>query len=218
VSLRLSLGQPGAPLRVLCLGAHCDDIDIGCGGTLLRLLSERPGSEVRWVVFSSVPERERETRAAAEDFLAAAGRREVTVKQFRESYFPSVAASIKDEFESIKASGAPPDLILTHHRRDEHQDHRVIAELTWNTFRSHFIAEYEIPKYEGDLGQPNLFVPIPALVAEQKVELLLRHYPSQVGRSWFRPETFRAVLSLRGIECGAPDGRAEAFHCRKVVV
>ena len=218
MSLRLNLGQPGAPLRVLCLGAHCDDIEIGCGGTLLRLLSERPGSDVRWVVFSSVPERERETRAAAEDFLAAAGRREVTVKQFRESYFPSLVASIKDEFEGIKAGGAPPDLILTHHRRDEHQDHRVVAELTWNTFRNHFIAEYEIPKYEGDLGQPNFFVPIPAPVAEQKIDLLLRHFPSQAGRSWFRADTFRAVLSLRGIECAAPEGRAEAFHCRKVVV
>ena len=214
----LSLSLPaGEPLKVLCLGAHCDDIEIGCGGTLLRLLSERPGSEVKWVVFSSVPERERETRASAEAFLAAAGRREVTVKQFRESYFPSAAASIKDEFEGLKA-GEPPDLILTHHRRDEHQDHRVIAELTWNTFRNHFIAEYEIPKYEGDLGQPNLFVPIPSPVAEQKIDLLLRHYPSQAGRSWFRAETFRAVLSLRGIECGAPDGSAEAFHCRKVVV
>ena len=215
--LRLNLGEPATPLRVLCLGAHCDDIEIGCGATLLRLLSERPGSDVRWVVFSSVPERERVTRAAAEDFLAAAGRREVTVLQFRESYFPWVAASIKDEFEKLKA-GPPPDVILTHHRRDEHQDHRVIAELTWNTFRNHFIAEYEIPKYEGDLGMPNFFVPIPSPVAERKVELLLRHYRSQAGRSWFRPETFKAVLSLRGIECAAPEGFAEAFHCRKVVV
>jgi LmbE family N-acetylglucosaminyl deacetylase len=217
VSLPLALGKPGAPLKLLCLGAHCDDIEIGCGGTLLRLLSERPGSEVRWVVFASRPERERETRASAADFLASASRADVTVKQFRESYFPWEGASIKDEFERLKREETP-DVIFTHHRRDEHQDHSAVAQLTWNTFRNHLVAEYEIPKYEGDLGTPNLFVPLSAATAQRKVELILRHYRTQAGRTWFRAGTFQAVLNLRGVECNAPEGLAEAFHCRKIVV
>jgi LmbE family N-acetylglucosaminyl deacetylase len=217
VILPLTLGEPGAPLKILCLGAHCDDIEIGCGGTLLRLLSERPGSEVRWVVLASQPDRERETRASAADFLASAGRAEVVVKQFRESYFPWVGASLKDEFERLKGEETP-DIVFTHHRHDEHQDHRVVAELTWNTYRNHLIAEYEIPKYEGDLGTPNLFVALPAVIAQRKIELVLRHYRTQASRTWFRADTFQALLTLRGVECNAPDGLAEAFHCRKVVV
>jgi LmbE family N-acetylglucosaminyl deacetylase len=214
---RVLLGPPGTPLRILCLGAHCDDIEIGCGGSLLRLLGERSGCEVHWVVLASTPTREAETRSSATEFLAAAGRSRVTVEAFRESYFPYEGGAIKDYFERLKAD-MPLDLIFTHHRHDQHQDHRLIAELTWNTFRDHLIAEYEIPKYEGDLGAPNLFVPLPRTIAQRKVDLILRHYRSQAGRSWFRRETFEAVMSLRGVECNAQEGLAEAFHGRKISV
>lgn len=215
--LRLNLGRPGAPLNLLCLGAHCDDIEIGAGGTILRLLAEHPGTEVDWIVLSSNAERDKEARASAGEFLAAAGAARVRIETFRESFFPYQGAAIKECFEGIKAT-VTPDLILTHHRRDEHQDHRVVAELTWNTFRDNLIAEYEIPKYEGDLGLPGLFVPLTREAARRKVDLIVRHYPSQASRSWFRRETFEAVLSLRGVECNAPDGLAEAFHCRKAVL
>jgi LmbE family N-acetylglucosaminyl deacetylase len=215
--LPLTLGRARAPLRLLCLGAHCDDIEIGCGGALLRLLAEHPGSDVEWVVLSSNPEREREARASAADFLAGARNSRIRVQVFRESYFPYDGGSIKDFFEQIKGS-SPPDLVFTHRRDDEHQDHRLVAELTWNTFRDHLVAEYEVPKYEGDLGRPNLFVPLPAATAERKIELILRHFKSQARRSWFRSETFRGLMTLRGNECNAPDGLAEAFHCRKTLI
>ncbi len=213
--LGATLGKPGAPLSLLCLGAHCDDLEIGCGGTVLRLLEEHPGSTVRWVVFASNPEREAEARASAAELLGDRG--QVEVDSFRESFFPFVGAAIKDRFEQLKAS-VRPDLVLTHRSRDLHQDHRTIGELTWNTFRDHLIAEYEIPKYEGDLGQPNLFVPLTAAVARRKVSLIMKHFRSQAGRRWFRPETFEALLHLRGIECNAPDGLAEALYVRKLII
>ena len=213
--LRVVLGRADAPLEVLCLGAHCDDIEIGCGGTLLRILAERPGCSVHWVVFASTPEREAEGRASAAAFLERASRSRVVIQSFRESYFPQVAAEIKDAFERLKAE-VKPDVVFAHHRADMHQDHRVIGELVWNTFRDHLVAEYEIPKYEGDLGAPNAFFPLPDSLARRKVELILRHFPSQASRSWFRAETFEAVMRLRGIECNAPEGWAEAFHCRKL--
>jgi LmbE family N-acetylglucosaminyl deacetylase len=206
-----------SPLSILCLGAHSDDIEIGCGGTLLRLLAERPGSSVHWVVFSATPEREREARASAADFLASAAKSTVIVKDFRESYFPYVGLEVKDFFEQIKRMTSP-DLIFCHHRHDMHQDHRTIAELTWNTFRDHAVAEYEIPKYEGDLGSPNLYVPLSRVVASRKVELLLQHFGSQASRTWFRAETFDGLMSIRGVECNSPEGLAEAFHTRKLVL
>lgn len=206
-----------APLQILCLGAHSDDIEIGCGGTLLRLLEERPGSGVDWVVFSASPERELEARASAGEFLASAARANVVVKNFRESYFPYIAPDIKDFFEELKRT-TRPDLVLSHHRHDVHQDHRTLAELTWNTFRAHLVLEYEIPKYEGDLGTPNFFVPLARRFADRKVELLLKHFQSQAQRSWFRPDTFHGLMSVRGIECAAPESRAEAFHARKLVL
>jgi LmbE family N-acetylglucosaminyl deacetylase len=217
VILGAALGAPGAPLRILCLGAHCDDIEIGCGGTVLRLLAERPGSTVRWVAFSSNPRREAEARAAAGEFLAEAGGREVIVKQFKDGYLPFQGAEVKDAFEAAKGD-YHPDVILTHHRHDRHQDHRMVAELAWNTYRDHLILEYEIPKYEGDLSTPNLYFPLPEAVVRRKIDVLMRSYPSQAGKRWFRPETFEAVLRLRGIECNAPEGFAEAFHAPKVVM
>jgi len=216
VILPAVLGERGTPLRILCLGAHCDDIEIGCGGTVLRLLAERPGSTVSWVAFASTPEREREARGSAASFLAGAGSSEIVIKQFRDGYLPFQRIEVKEFFESLKPTR--PDLILTHHRHDRHQDHRMIAEMTWNTFRNHLVLEYEIPKYEGDLGTPNLFVPLPAATAQKKIDLILRHFKTQAGRGWFRAETFEAVMRLRGIECNAPESLAEAFHANKIVI
>jgi LmbE family N-acetylglucosaminyl deacetylase len=217
VSLTAVLGAPGSPLRILCLGAHCDDIEIGAGGTILRLLAERPGSEVFWMVMSSTPEREREALGAAGDLLAGAGAKRVVVKAFRDGYLPTQAVEVKDAFEEIKGL-VKPDLILTHHRHDRHQDHRMIAELTWNTFRDHLIAEYEIPKYEGDLGHPNLFVPLTEEIARRKIAVILRYFTTQGGRRWFRSENFEALMRLRGMECNAAEGLAEAFHVSKLVI
>jgi len=212
-----SLGAPGAPLRILCLGAHCDDVEIGCGGTVLRLLAERPGSSVTWVAVTSNPTREAEARAGAAAFLDGAAQKEVVVGSFRDGFLPFQGAEVKEFFESLKPK-LQPDLILTHHRADRHQDHRLVAELTWNTFRDHAIFEYEIPKYEGDLGKPNLYFPLEEAVARRKIELILRSYASQAGKRWFRAETFEAVMRLRGIECNAASGFAEAFHATKLVM
>jgi LmbE family N-acetylglucosaminyl deacetylase len=211
------LGKPAAPLTILCLGAHCDDIEIGAGGTILRLLAERPGSTVRWVVFSSNAERAGEARRSAAEMLAEAAHVQVELMEFRESFFPHQAAAIKDQFERLKAS-IHPDLILTHRPQDLHQDHRTLGELTWNTFRDHLVLEYEIAKYEGDLGQPGVFVPLSTAVARRKVELIVKHFPSQAKRRWFKAENFEAMLRVRGIECNAEDGFAEAFHARKIVI
>jgi|SRR5882724_4420442 len=215
--LRATLGDGSSPLSLLCLGAHSDDIEIGCGGTLLRLLSERPGSKVHWVVFSASPERQLEARASAADFLQAAPGSQVVVHHFRESYFPSLASDIKDKFEELKRAFAP-DLVFCHRRTDDHQDHRVIAELSWNTFRNHAIWEYEIAKYEGDLGAPNVYVPLTRELADRKVGSLLLHFKSQLNRPWFRSDTFHGLMSLRSIECNAAEGRAEAFYVRKLVL
>jgi LmbE family N-acetylglucosaminyl deacetylase len=216
--LAATLGAgPDRPLSLLFLGAHSDDIEIGCGATVLRLLSERPGTRVHWVVFSADDAREAEARASAADFLADAGEATVIVHRFRESYFPYVGDQIKDAFEELQQL-MRPDVVFTHHRGDEHQDHRTLAEFTWNTFRNHVIAEYEIPKYEGDLGHPNVFVPVDEAIADKKVELLMRHFGSQRSKRWFRPETFLGLMSLRSIECASASGWAEAFHVRKLVV
>ncbi|HEY6881744.1 MAG TPA: PIG-L deacetylase family protein [Polyangiales bacterium] len=203
-------------LRVLCLGAHSDDIEIGCGGSLLRLLGEYPGAEVHWVVFASNPEREREARASAASFCAGASST-VVVHAFRESFFPAQWSEIKEALEAARKAFTP-DLVLSHRMEDRHQDHRLLAELTWNTFRDHLIWQYEIAKYEGDLGHPNLYVPLTRATADRKVELLHQHFPTQRTRSWFSADTFHGLMSLRAIECNAPEGRAEAFHVSKLVV
>jgi LmbE family N-acetylglucosaminyl deacetylase len=211
----IDLALGGGPLDVLCIGAHSDDIEIGCGGTLLRLLAERPGSHVRWVVLSATPEREGEARASAADFLVDAGSCDVEVATFRESYFPHAWSEVKDYFNDLRKR-ADPDIVLCHHRHDEHQDHHAVAQLAWNTWRNHLILEYEIPKYEGDLGQPNLFVALPPDVAARKVELIMKHFGTQHDKYWFRPETFAGLMAVRGVEAGST--AAEGFHVRKLVL
>jgi LmbE family N-acetylglucosaminyl deacetylase len=214
--LTLTLRRGEKPLRLLCLGAHADDVEIGAGGAVRRLLREHPGAEVRWVVFSAPGERAEEARKSAGFFLAEAGSAEVTLHAFRESYFPWLGAEIKDAFEALK--GFAPDVVLTHWGGDAHQDHRTLAELTGNTFRDHLVLEYEIPKYDGDLGRPSLYVPLARAEAEAKVAALMEHFGTQRSRRWFTPDTFFALLRLRGVECNAAEGFAEAFHCRKWVL
>jgi LmbE family N-acetylglucosaminyl deacetylase len=215
--LTLNLPQDGrVPLKVLCLGSHSDDIEIGCGGTILRLLSCNQNIEVVWIVFSSSKEREQEARESAELFLEQAKRKEIIVNNFRDGFFPFEGARIKDFFEGLKKIS--PDLILTHSRKDAHQDHRLIEELTWNTFRDHLILEYEIPKYDGDMGQPSMFVTLEAEVCQRKVGYIMDAFKSQSMKRWFQKDTFMSLMRLRGMECNAPSGYAEAFYCRKLVL
>jgi LmbE family N-acetylglucosaminyl deacetylase len=214
---KLSLFQAISGVRrVLAIGAHADDIEIGCGGTLLRLVAEQPDLEVIWVVLCSNPERAREAQASAEAFLEGVRQKRVLVKGHRDGYLPYLGAQVKDDFEALKALGSP-DLVLTHYREDRHQDHRLASELTWNTWRNHLVLEYEIPKYDGDFGSPNFFAPLPAATLERKIELVLKAFPTQAGKPWFTPDLFRAVARIRGMECVAPDGLAEGFYCRKAV-
>jgi LmbE family N-acetylglucosaminyl deacetylase len=214
--LQFRLNTGSREPTILLLGAHCDDIEIGCGGTLLHLVRQRPAARFVWVTFSADDEREAETRAAAALLLAGARDPVVRVERFRGSYFPHDGAALKDCFESLKAYA--PDCIVTHYRHDLHQDHRVVNELTWNTFRDHVVLEYEIPKFDGDLGQPNVYVPLTKAQLSRKCEILMECFPSQRTRAWFSPATFEAMARIRGIECNAPEGFAEAFHGRKVVL
>ena len=203
--------------RILCLGAHSDDIEIGCGGTVLRILEENPDAEVFWVVMGASGQRADEATASAKSFLARARQKEVIVKEFRDGFFPYIGAEIKGFFEELKRRCAP-DLILTHCRNDLHQDHRLVSELTWNTFRNHLILEYEILKYDGDLGTPNVFVPLTESLARRKVGILLDSFRSQLKKNWFTEDAFLAILRLRGLECNAPAKYAEAYHARKLVL
>lgn len=205
----------GRSLSLLCLGAHSDDIEIGCGGTVLRLLDEHPGASVHWVVFAASPERAREARASAGAFLAGAGAATVQVHDFRDAYLPQQAGEVKDAFEKLKLE-CSPDLVLTHAGADAHQDHRLVSELTWNTFRDQLVLEYEIPKYDGDLGRPNVYVPLTSAQVERKLEALLAHFASQRDRRWFDPDLFRGLMRVRGMECNAAERHAEAFHARKI--
>lgn len=204
-------------LQVLCLGAHSDDIEIGCGGTILRLQHEYPGLQVYWVVFGAIGDRMREARSSAEAFLANVTNKTIVLKQFRDSFFPYVGDQIKECFEEIKKDVAP-DIILTHHREDLHQDHRLICDFTWNTFRDHLILEYEIPKYDGDMGRPNFFVPLDKTICERKAALIVDSFRSQAGKQWFSDDTFLALMRLRGVEANSPSRFAEAFYCRKILV
>ncbi|MGA0708754.1 MAG: PIG-L deacetylase family protein [Steroidobacteraceae bacterium] len=205
------------PLRLLCLGAHSDDLEIGCAGTILALLHSRPSLEVTWVVLSAADGRADEARRSARALLGKAARSQVVIGEFSDSYFPAEYRDLKGFLEKLR-SKTNPDVVFTHRLDDRHQDHRLVAELTWNAWRDHPILEYEIPKYEGDLGRPNVFVPIPARLAQRKARHLARYFASQRHRSWFNAENFLALMRLRGLECRAPSGFAEAFDGRKVVL
>jgi LmbE family N-acetylglucosaminyl deacetylase len=203
--------------RLLCLGAHCDDIEIGAGGTILQLAKSHPGLEVRWVVFAGEnPARVDEARRSAEVFLNGAAKSEITIHGFRDGFMPYYGELVKETFEEIKSSFVP-DLIFTHHDDDRHQDHRLVSQLTWNTWRDHMILEYEIMKYDGDLGRPNMFVPLSQDLCQDKIGGLLDAFPSQSKRQWFNEEAFWSLLRLRGIECNAPSRLAEAFFVRKLM-
>lgn len=204
-------------LRLLCIGAHADDIEIGCGGTLLHLLQRYQRVEVAWLVCAAGGERTREAKRAAEEFLTAAAARTVIVHEFHDGYLPWSGDTLKREFQNL-ADQFDPHLIFTHTRDDLHQDHRQVNELTWQIWRNHLVLEYEIPKYDGDLGRPDLYVPLDLVSLNHKIGLLMDHYGSQRSKDWFSDDTFRALARLRGMECRSPSGYAEAFHIRKIVL
>jgi len=213
--LALSPFGDGAPLRrVLAIGCHADDIEIGCGGTLLGLTRSRPDVEVTWVVLGAEGARESEARASAEGFLGSASGSEVIVLGFKDAYMPYRGEAVKDAFEDLKRF--EPDLVLTHTRADLHQDHRLACELTWNTFRDHLVLEYEIPKVDGDLATPNVFVPLAEEHAREKIDRLLEAFATQRDKHWFDAEVFRGLMRIRGMECRAASGYAEAFLGRKL--
>lgn len=216
----LGLALPGhrdEPFRVLALGCHSDDIEIGAGGLLLRLQEARPQLEVHWVVFSAHGARREEARSSAADLLDRVRSLRVDLHDFRDGYFPYEGAEVKNVFEALKQSDAP-DLILTHHRQDLHQDHRLVCELTWNTFRDHLVLEYEIPKYDGDLGRPNVFVSVSEELCRRKVGVLMRHFGTQRDKHWFSEDLFLGLMRVRGMESRSTTGYAEAFHGRKIVL
>jgi LmbE family N-acetylglucosaminyl deacetylase len=216
--LTLSFGDHAARMsRVLVIGAHPDDIEIGCGGTILRLVEGCPELEWYWVVLSGDGERGREALASASEFVPRADRRQVIVKSFRDGFLPYTGGAVKEFFEELAAT-VSPDLILTHWRNDLHQDHRLAAELTWNTFRDHLILEYEIPKYDGERGAPNVFVQLTRAISRRKVDAILRNFPSQRSHQWFDQEVFLGLLRLRGVQARAAEGHAEAFYGAKLVL
>lgn len=211
----LKLIAPGEPLNVLCLGAHADDIEIGAGGALLTWIAAGAKLNVRWCVASAAEGRAGEALASARDFLQGAAHMETVIGDFRDGYLPAERARVKDWVETLK-SGEAPDIVLTHARDDAHQDHRLMCELAWNTFRDHLILEYEIPKWDGDLGQPDTYVPLSEDILTRKIALLNTHFGSQRSKAWFDDETFRGLARLRGVECRAR--YAEAFRARKVLL
>jgi LmbE family N-acetylglucosaminyl deacetylase len=215
--LNLALNKsPEEELKLLCLGAHSDDIEIGCGGSILRLAREFPALQVIWIVFGASGVRAEEARKSAARFLTHVPQKEISIHSFRDGYFPYIGGEIKEHFERLKTHYSP-DLIFTHYRNDLHQDHRKICELTWNTFRDHLILEYEIPKYDGDLSRPNLFIRLEKAICEKKINILIDTFISQKNKPWFTKDTFYALLRLRGIESNASSNFAEAFYARKIV-
>jgi LmbE family N-acetylglucosaminyl deacetylase len=206
-----------SPLQILCLGAHSDDIEIGCGGTILHLAKQHSECVVHWVVFGASGVRLAEAQRGAELFTTRAKSRGLILKNFQDGFMPFVGAELKAVFEE-ELKAISPDLVFTHNRKDAHQDHRLIAELTGNTFRDHLILEYEIPKYDGDLGQPNCFVPLEAEIFQEKVRSIMEAFPSQHSKRWFREDTFLSLMRLRGMECNSASGYAEAFYGRKIVL
>ena len=211
--LSLNLSDVTRPV-LLFLGAHSDDIEIGCGATVLSLAAQVPHATVHWVVFSAEDIRASEARASASDLLRDFQDNSVEIHDFRNAYFPAQQAEIKDTFEELKGR-ISPDVIFTHERNDRHQDHRVIGELTWNTFRNHLIMEYEIPKFDGGLGDPNLFLPVNDELLEQKLDKLFKYFGSQHDKHWFSRDLLSGLMRVRGAECNSPTGYAEAFYCRK---
>ena len=211
------LHKKGEPLKALFLGAHSDDIELGCGGTILSLLEQGQELEVWWVVFAASPVRRLEAERSAEMFLRGAVKKETIVRDFKESFFPYIGSEIKTCFEELKRT-ISPDVVFTHFRDDLHQDHRLISELTWNTFRDHLILEYEIIKYDGGLGSPNVFVHLSEDVCAKKMKYLMENFQSQRSHQWFTEEAFRAILTLRGVESNSPSKFAEAFYARKLVL
>jgi LmbE family N-acetylglucosaminyl deacetylase len=215
--IQLDLGRKkDDPLVVLCLGAHSDDIEIGCGGTLLRFLGTYSRLKFHWVVFSASGVRGEEAKKAAELFTVGC-ETEVVLNDYRDGFLPYIGGAVKDSFEQIRRR-VNPDIIFTHWHGDAHQDHRLLSELTWNTFRDHLILEYEVPKYDGDMGRPNLFVPLPAPLYERKVDYLFEAFESQRAKRWFDRETFLGLMRIRGMESNSHSGYAEAFYCRKLVL
>jgi LmbE family N-acetylglucosaminyl deacetylase len=203
--------------KILLLGAHCDDIEIGCGGTILNILEKNRNVEIHWVVFSSDPSRRKEARSSANLFMDRAVRKKIAINNFRNGYFPYIGGEIKEYFENIKEK-LTPDIIFTHNRNDLHQDHRTISELTWNTFRNHLILEYEISKYDGDFGTPNCFVRLNETIRNKKVSNILASFKTQSDKHWFKKELFLSVMRIRGMECCSDTGYAEAFYCRKILL
>jgi len=214
--LSLKWPAPADGLKLLFLGAHCDDIEIGCGGTILRLMMEQKINEIYWVVFTSTPERKKEAFNSASYFLSTVASKQIEVKELKDGFLPYQGMEVKNYFEEMK--GFNPDVIFTHCRGDLHQDHRMINELTWNTFRNHLIVEYEIPKYDADLTHPNFFVPLEEEVVKKKIHGLQTNFTSQTGKHWFDEVTFTSLLRLRGLECASVTTFAEAFHVRKLTM
>ena len=202
--------------KILCIGAHCDDIEIGCGGTILKLIENYQNVSIYWVVFSSNEQRAQEAIASANIFLKEIQAKKIIIKNFRDGFLPFEGIEVKECFEQLKQEFAP-DIIFTHYRNDRHQDHRLISDFTWNTFRNHLILEYEIPKYDGDLGIPNFFVHLDKALCRRKCQYIMEAFPTQKNKQWFTEETFRSILRIRGIESNAPSNYAEAFYCRKIV-
>jgi LmbE family N-acetylglucosaminyl deacetylase len=216
IMLKFNFFDENKDPAVLCLGAHSDDIEIGCGGTILTLLKKVPKARFYWVVFSGDEKRTKEAYQSADVFLKDVKEKVIEVRDFRESYFPFVGATIKDHFEKLKKKFSP-DLVFTHYANDAHQDHRLICNLTWNTFRDHFILEYEIPKYDGDLGIPNLYVHLDESIVQRKIDCICSCFQTQKEKPWFTEENFKSIMRIRGTESNSPSRYAEAFHCRKIV-
>jgi len=202
---------------ILCLGAHSDDIEIGCGGAIRKLIDASKDLTVHWIILSASGVRDREARSSAETMLSSAKNSKIEIRDFRNGFFPYQATEIKEYFETLKIL-KNPDLIFTHYSHDRHQDHRLVSELTWNTYRDHLILEYEIPKYDGDLTSPNVFVALNDEQVKAKQVHLMSHFESQHDKQWFTPETFSSLCRIRGIECNSPTGFAEGFHSRKLVL
>ncbi len=212
--LNLQIGELNT---VLCIGAHCDDIEIGCAGSLAGWASRYPSARFVWAVLSGDERRKAETRAAAAALLGSGIQLEIHPYGFRDGYFPTQYGEIKETLHALR-SRLEPTLVMTHHQHDAHQDHRLLAELTWQTFRDHLVLEYEIPKYDGDLGRPNVFVPLSAQLARRKADILTRSFASQSDKPWFSADTFLGLMRLRGVECHSPSGFAEAFFARKLLL